>query len=81
MVDILSNNETKLTETINDNEVNILGYDIVPRDRTTVGGEGVCFHAKKSVTFSVRNDLNMETLENLCLEIKQPGSKPFVVVR
>ena len=52
-----------MSETISDNEVNILGYDIVRRDRTTVGGEGVCFHEKKSVTFTVRNDLNIETLE------------------
>ena len=80
-VDILSNNETKLSETISDNEFKILGYDIVRRDRTTVGGGGVCFHEKKSVTFTVRNDLNKETLENLCLEIEQPRSKSFVVVR
>lgn len=30
-IDILSINETKLNETISDNEVNILGYDIVRR--------------------------------------------------
>ena len=70
-----------MSETISDNEVNILGYDIVRRDRTIVAGEGVCFHEKKSVTFTVRNDLNMETLENLCLKIQKPGSKPFVVIR
>ena len=35
---------------------------------------------KKLVNSIVRNDLNMETLENLCLEIQQPRSKPFVVV-
>ena len=82
-IDILSINETKLNETISDNEVNILvilGYDIVRRDRTTDGGGGVCFYVKKSINFIVRNDLNMETLENLCLEIQQPRSKPFVVV-
>ena len=42
-IDILSINETKLNETISDNEVDILGYDIVRRDRTTGGGGGVCF--------------------------------------
>jgi len=79
-IDILSINETKLNETISDNEVNILGYNIVRCDRTTDGGGGVCFYVKKSVNFTVRTDLNMETLENLCLEIQQPRSKPFVVV-
>ena len=79
-IDILSINGTKLNETISDNEVNILGYDIVPRDRTTGSGGGVCFYVKKSIKFTVRNDLNMVTLENLSLEIQQPRSKPFVVV-
>ena len=35
---------------------------------------------KKSINITVRNDLNMENLENLCLEIQQPRSKPFFVV-
>ena len=42
-IDILSINETKLNETISDNEVSILGYDIVRRDRTTDGGEEYAF--------------------------------------
>ena len=49
---ILSINETKLNEIISDNEVNILGYDIVRRDRTTDGGGGVCFYVKKSINFT-----------------------------
>ena len=80
-IDILSINETKFNETISDNEVNILGYDVVRRDRTTDGWGGVCFYVKKSVIFFVRNDLNMETLENLCLEIQQPRSKPLLSSR
>ena len=47
-IDILSIDDTKLNETISDNKVNILGYDIVRRDRTTDGGEGVYFYSKKS---------------------------------
>ena len=31
-IDILSINETKLNETISDNEINISGYDIIRRD-------------------------------------------------
>ena len=34
---------------------------------------------KSSINFTIRNDLNMNTLENLCLEIQKPRSKPFVV--
>ena len=35
-----------MNETINGNEVNILGYDIVRRDGTTDSGE-VCVYVKK----------------------------------
>ena len=38
------------------------------------------FYVNKSVNFTIRNDLNMETLENVCVEIQQPRSKPFVAV-
>ena len=78
-IDILSFNETKLNETISDNEVNISGYDIIRRDRITNGGGGVCFYVKSSINFTIRNDLNMDILENLCLEIRKPRSKLFVV--
>ena len=79
-IDIISINETKRNEAITDSEVNIPGYDIVRRDRITDGGGGVCFYVKKSINFNIRSDLNMDTLENLCLEIQKPRSKPFVIV-
>ncbi|XP_068674424.1 uncharacterized protein [Montipora foliosa] len=78
-IDVLAINETKLNEYITDNEVSISGYDIVRRDRTTYGGGGVCFYVKKSINFSVRNDLCMGSLENLCIEIRKPRSKSFIV--
>ena len=48
-----------------------LAYDIIRRDRITNGGGGVCFYVKSSIDFTIRNDLNMDTLENLCLEIQK----------
>ena len=39
----------------------------------------MCFYVKRSINFTIRNDLKMDTLENLCLEIEKPRSKPFVV--
>lgn len=68
-IDILLINEIKLNEIISDNEVNILGYNVVWWDRIIDGGGGVCFYVKKLVNFIVWNDLNMEIFENLCLEI------------
>lgn len=79
-IDIIAINETKLDVTVTDNEVNIQDYHIVRRDRTTNGGGGVCFYVKNSINFTIRNDLNVDSLENLCLEIQKPRSKPFVVV-
>ena len=69
-----------LNETTTDNEVNILGYTIVRRDRISKGGGGVCFYVKSSINFTIRKDLNVDTLENLSLEIQEPSCKPFVVV-
>ena len=68
-IDILSINETKLNETISDNEVSISGYDIIRRDRITNCGGGVCFYVKSSINFTIFP----------CLEIQKPRSKPFVV--
>ena len=78
-IDILAINETKLDESIMEGEVNICGYDIVRRDRKR-GGGGVCFFVKNSIIFSTRHDLNVDDLENLCVEIQNPRSKPFLVV-
>lgn len=79
-IDLISINETKLNKSIKDSEVNIPGYNIVRRDRITNSGGGVCFYVKNTISFAIRNDLNMDNLENLCLEIRKPQSKPFIVV-
>ena len=35
---------------------------------------------KSSINFTIRKDLNLDTLENLSLEIQEPSCKPFVFV-
>ena len=79
MTDILSINETKLDESINDSDLHNPGYEIVRRYRNRHGG-GVCCYVKNPINFSIRSDLNMDSLENLCLEIRKPRSKSFIVV-
>ena len=81
-IDILSIYETKFNKTISDHEVNILYrlWYISAWQNYRRLGRSMLLREKKSITFTVRNDLNRETLENLCLEIQQPRSKPFVVV-
>ena len=35
---------------------------------------------KSTINFSLPTDLNIDELENLCIEIRKPNSKPFIVV-
>ena len=79
-VDILSINETKLNTNGSVDEVHIPRYEIIRSDRVTNGGGGVCFYVKNEVHFTIRNDLHLDALENLCLEFRRPKSKPVVVV-
>ena len=68
-VDVLSINESRLDDSVKDSDVYIHGYEIIRRDRKTNGRFGVCF---------LRPDLSIH--QNLCIEIRKPRSKPFVVV-
>jgi exonuclease III len=80
-IDVLAINETRLDSSITDCEVFIPGYEIFRRDRNTNGrhGGGVCFYVQTSINCTPRHDLNFKDLENLCIEIRKPRSKPFLV--
>ena len=79
-LDVISINETRLDQGILNSEIHIPGYEIVRRDRNRNGG-GVCFYIKTAMhDYSVRTHLNINNLENVCLEIRKPNSKPFLVV-
>lgn len=79
--DVFAVNETRLHETISDDEVHIEGYDIVRRDRPISGrnGGGVCFYVRSDINFVVRRDLSSTELEILSIEIRKPRTKPFIV--
>ena len=77
-IDVLA---IKLDDSISDNEVYIPGYEIViRRDRTSGGDGGVCFYIRSSINFLYRSDLNIPNLENLCIEVNKPRSKPFLII-
>ena len=80
-IDVLAINETRLDATISDNEVHVHGYEIVRRDRKPNGrhGGGVCIYIRNAINFSIRHDLSIDQLENLCISIKKHKSKPFLV--
>ena len=77
-IDIISINETKLDDTIKSCEVHIPGYEFIRRDRNRQGG-GLSFYIKTSINFVVCSNLNVPNLENLCIEIRKPNSKPFLI--
>ena len=80
-VDILAINETKLDDTISDNEITVDGYNIIRRDRTVKGrfGGGVCFYIRSNVNFILREELEIKPLEILSIEVRKLSSKPFVI--
>ena len=79
-LDVLALQETKLDVFNNNSDFHICGYEIIRRDRLSDGGGGICLYIKSTINFSVRTDLNVDELENLCIEIRKPNSKPFIVV-
>ena len=77
---ILSINETRLSENIDDGFVKINGYDIFRADRNRAGG-GVALYVKTAINANLQQDLVSDDLEVICLEIKRAKSKPFFVIR
>ena len=76
---ILSLNETRLSENIDDGFVKIDGYDIFWADRNRAGG-GVALYVKTAINANLREDLVSDDLQVRCLEIKREKSKSFFVI-
>ena len=78
-LDILAIDETKIDNTISDNEISIPGYHHIRKDRSTHCG-GVLLYARESLSFSERNDLLVaNSLQVLSIEIVKPHNKSFLV--
>ncbi len=83
-IDVLAINETWFNSTISDNDVYIPGYEIIRRDRAFRSADGktyggVCFYVRSNINFIQRKDMSIDDLENLCIQIQKPNSKPFLV--
>ena len=77
-LDVLAVQETKLDVPNNNSDFYISGYELIRRDMLSDAGGGICFYIKSTLNFSVRTYLNINELENLCIEIRKPNSKPFI---
>ena len=73
--------ETRLDDSITNAEMSVHGYRLVRRDRNRNGG-GVIVYIHESIDFCERKDLNHcdNFLEILCIQIKLPHQKPFIIV-
>ena len=77
-IDILAINESKIDDTVSDDEIHINGYNIIRNDRNRNGG-GVLMYIRKPISFAERKDLVPDSLEIICVEIKKPYNKSFLV--
>ena len=76
--DILAINESKIDNSISDNELHIFGYDIIRKDRNRYGG-GVVLYVRDNIPFSERKDLISKDLEMVCIEINRPYNKSLLI--
>ena len=76
--DILVINESKIDNSIPDNEIHVIGYDLIRNDRNRYGG-GVVLYVRDNIPFSVRNDLIPNHLEMVCIEVSRPYNKSFLI--
>ena len=77
-IDILCLCETFLNDTFSENELNIDNYKLFRKDRHTLGG-GLIIYIRDDIPCNHRNDLESTSIETLCIEIKQPNSKSFLL--
>ncbi len=75
---ILAINESKIDDSVFDNEINIIGYNMIRNDRNRSGG-GVVLYIRHTISFSERKDLVPEPLEMICIEVRRPHKMAFLV--
>jgi hypothetical protein len=77
-VDILSINETRLDDSIDNAEVHIQGYNLYRKDRCRFGG-GVAIYARDVLNVKNRSQLVQTLIEAVCVEVIKPKTKPFFI--
>ena len=80
-ISIMTLNETRLDESIPDEEIHIQGYEILRKDRHRMGG-GIAVYLDKNsgFTYKLRTDLMPAELEMIVFEVLCSKSKPFIVI-
>ena len=66
------------TKQLNDHEVNVIGYEILRKDRNRNNG-GVAVYVRNTINYISRTELDTDDLETITVEISKPRLKPFIV--
>ncbi len=77
-LDVLAINESKIDDSISDNEIKIPGYALCRKDRNRNGG-GVVLYIRDCFSFIERKELIPNQLEMVCIEICRKYGKPFLI--
>ena len=75
-IDFLAINESKIDDFVSDNEIQILGYNLVRKDRNRFG---VAVYIRDQYSYLERSDLIAGCLEMICIAISKPYGKSFIV--
>ena len=75
---VIGINETKIDSAVDGSHIAIDEYDVIRKDRNSVGG-GVALYAHKSVDFKRCDDLINSDIEAISAKIKIGNYKPFLV--
>ena len=75
---VIGINETEIDSAIDDSHIAVDEYDVIRKDRNSVGG-GVALHVHKSVDFKQCDDLIKSNIEAISAKIKIGNYKPFLV--
>ena len=74
---VIGISDSKLSSSVNDNEIKTPGYDILRKDRNRNGG-GVLAYIRNDISYNVREDLNSRN-ETIFFEIFLQNSKPILI--
>ena len=78
-LDIMGLCETFLNIQVDNNILNIDGYDFERRDREGKSGGGILVYISNMLNYKRRHDLELGGIESIWIEISIPNSKPILV--
>ena len=77
-LDILSINETRLDGSVDNNSIQLEGYNLVRKDRSREGG-AVATYFRDHLNVKERAELIPDCIEAVCIEVIKIKSKPILV--